>query len=119
MKKPVKFLLFWTPRILCILFAVFLSLFAGDVFDMHQGFWKTILGLLIHLIPAGIVLLALVVSWRREWVGAILFNAMGIYYLVTNFKHPNAIMVIAGPLFLIGVLFLLNWIFRKDLKIKS
>jgi hypothetical protein len=33
--------------ILCILFAVFLSLFALDVFDEHLGFWKTLLALAV------------------------------------------------------------------------
>jgi hypothetical protein len=119
MKKPVKLILFWTPRIFCVLFMGFLSLLAGDIFDMHLGFWKTILGLLIHLIPVGIVLLVLAVSWRWEGVGAILFNAMGLYYLMANLKHPHMILAIAGPLFLIGVLFLLNWLLRKELKTKS
>jgi len=41
--------LFWTPRLACLGFAIFLSLFALDVFSEGNGFWKTILGLLIHL----------------------------------------------------------------------
>jgi hypothetical protein len=63
-------LLFWTPRILCILFAVFLSLFALDVFDEHLGFWKTLLALAIHLIPTWIVLGAMMLASRWQWVGA-------------------------------------------------
>ena len=43
MKRPVKRTLFWAPRILCILFAVFVSLFALDVFGEGYGFWETIL----------------------------------------------------------------------------
>jgi hypothetical protein len=37
MKRPVKRLLFWAPRILCILFAAFVSLFALDVFDQRDA----------------------------------------------------------------------------------
>jgi len=33
MNALLKRLFFWSPRILCILFAVFLSLFALDVFN--------------------------------------------------------------------------------------
>lgn len=62
MEIPWKGLLFWTPRILCLLFAVFLSLFALDVFTEGYGFWKSILALLIHLIPTWIVLVILAVS---------------------------------------------------------
>jgi len=34
MNRPVKKLIFWTPRVLCILSALFLSLFALDVFSI-------------------------------------------------------------------------------------
>ena len=67
MEIPWKPLLFWTPRVLCLLFAVFLSLFALDVFNEGYGFWKTILALLMHLIPTWIVLAILAISWRWEW----------------------------------------------------
>jgi uncharacterized membrane protein len=51
-----KRLLFWTPRAICIAFAIFLSLFALDVLSEGYGFWKTLLALLIHLVPVYIVL---------------------------------------------------------------
>jgi hypothetical protein len=111
-------LLFWTPRILCILFAVFLSLFALDVFDEHLGFWKTLLALAIHLVPTWIVLGVLALTWRREWVGAILFNLLALWYLVTAWGrfHWSAYALISGPLCVVGILFLLNWIRRADLR---
>ena len=30
--------------------------------------WKTILALLIHLVPTSLVLLALAIAWRWEWI---------------------------------------------------
>jgi hypothetical protein len=118
MKISLKQLLFWTPRILCILFAAFISIFAADVFGEGYGFWKTILALLIHLIPTGIVLVILAISWRWEWVGGILFTALGALYLIM-FRgrfHWSVYLYIAGPLFLVGVLFFLNWLSRKKLR---
>ncbi len=41
MKRPMKQFLFWSPRVLTILFALFLSLFALDVFGEGYGFWAT------------------------------------------------------------------------------
>jgi hypothetical protein len=118
MKTPLKQLLFWTPRVLCILFAAFISTFAADVFGEGYGFWKTILALLIHLIPTGIVLVILAISWRWEWVGGILFTALGALYLIMFWGRFNwsVYLVIAGPLFLVGVLFFLNWLFPKKLR---
>lgn len=117
MKTPLKRLLYWSPRILCLLFAAFISIFAADVFGAGHGFWKTILALLLHLIPTGIVLVVLAVSWRREWVGGVLFVALGVFYLTTSWGrfHWSAYLCISGPLFLVGILFLLNWLHRKEL----
>lgn len=118
MKQPVKRLLFWTPRVLCILYAAFISLFALDVFGEGYGFWETILALLIHLIPTGIVLIALAVAWRWEWVGAVLFTALGVWYIVMARGRADwsVYLLIPGPLFLVALLFLLNWLYRARLR---
>ncbi|HEX6384502.1 MAG TPA: hypothetical protein VF177_07520 [Anaerolineae bacterium] len=116
MNKSVKQILFWTPRVLSVLFAIFISLFAFDVFDEGYTFWQTILALLIHLIPTGIILLGLALSWRWEWIGAILFTGLSVFYLVAaQGQHWSAYLLISGPLFLIGALFLLNWLYRAEL----
>jgi hypothetical protein len=121
MKEFTKHWLFWTPRVLCILFAGFLSIFAADVFGEHYGFWKTLLALVMHLIPTWIVLIVLVVSWRREWVGGTLFIALGALYLIWSWGrfHWSAYLAISGPLLLIGVLFWVNWLHRAQLRTSS
>jgi hypothetical protein len=118
MKTTSKRLLFWSPRALCVLLAVFLSLFALDVFDEHLGFWKTILALVMHLIPTWIVLGVLMVAWRWEWVGAVLFNILALAYLVMAWGrfHWSAYVMISGPLCVVGILFLLNWLHRVELR---
>jgi len=118
MNKKLKQVLFWTPRVLCVLFAMFLSLFALDVFTGETGFWEEILALLIHLVPVYLVVIALVIAWRREWIGAILFIGLALYYLILTGgrQHWSAYLGISGPLVLIGILFLLNWIYRAQLR---
>jgi hypothetical protein len=116
MNKPMKRVLYWSPRILCIAFAIFLSLFALDVFDEHLGLLKTILALSIHLIPTAIIVVVLALSWRWEWVGGVLFIALGILYLTRMWHHPAAVAGISGPLFLVGALFLLNWWKRAEIR---
>jgi hypothetical protein len=116
MPRPVQRVLFWAPRILGILFAAFISLFALDVFGEGYGFWETILALLIHLIPTAILVAVLIISWRWEWVGGVLFPALGALYLVMAKGFPwSAYLMVSGPLFLMGVLFLLNWLYRGKL----
>ena len=117
MTRTLKRTLLWTPRIFCIVFALFLSLFALDVFSEGFPFWKTILALLIHLLPTAIVLAILAVSWRWEWVGGVLFIALGTLYLITTISrmHWSAWVIISGSLYLLGGLFLTNWILRRSL----
>ena len=115
MKSSLQRLLLWTPRILCLLFAAFISLFALDVFDEHQGFWATALALAMHLIPTFFLLLVLALSWRWEWVGGIVFPLLGLYYLVAfRGRFPwSTYALIAGPLFLMGLMFVMSWRLRR------
>jgi hypothetical protein len=55
MKAGNKKLLTWLPRIPGMLFAVFISLFALDVFSEEKGFLQTLIALLMHLIPTFII----------------------------------------------------------------
>jgi hypothetical protein len=116
MRQPFKRLLFWSPRIICILFALFLSLFALDVFGESHGVWKTILALSIHLIPTYIVIAVLIASWRWEWIGGILFIFLGILYFAMWHGHWSAYLIISGPLFVLGGLFFLNWYFHEEIR---
>jgi|TARA_Y100000310_G_scaffold327633_1_gene394297 lysylphosphatidylglycerol synthetase-like protein (DUF2156 family) len=110
--------LFWTPRVLCILFAIFLSIFAADVFGEGRGFWETVLALLMHLTPSGMLLIVLAIAWRWEWVGAVVFLALAVLYLIFAWArqfHWSAYVAISGPLLLIGILFLVNWFWRQEI----
>jgi hypothetical protein len=118
MKTSARHLLFWAPRVLCLLFAAFISMFALDVFGEHLGFWRTVIALLIHLIPTAIFLLILALTWRWEWIGGLLFPALGLFYIVAfwgRFAWPTyAIMTV--PLFLLGGFFLVGWKYRGQIR---
>jgi hypothetical protein len=111
-------LLYWPPRVLCLLFAGFISLFALDVFSEGYGFWETALALLMHLVPTGVLILVLVIAWRWEWVGGVLFAALGVIYMVWAWGrfHPSVYVTIAGPLVLMSYLFFLNWSYRDEIR---
>lgn len=113
MNRSTKRIIFWTPRILGILFAIFLSLFALDVFTEYYSFGETIIALLIHLVPTYIVAIALFIAWRWEGIGAMLFMALALFYLITS---GGKSWIISAPMFIVGVLFLLNWIYKRQLK---
>lgn len=116
MTNSARRLLFWSPRVLAIAFALFVSLFALDVLGEGGGFRHTTVALAMHLIPAALVVIALALAWRWEWVGGALFIALGLSYTRMNLNHPDWILVIAGPLFLVGGLFLAGWFTRTEVR---
>jgi len=125
MSNSSKGVQFWTPRILSILFITFLSIFALDVFDGHQGFWQTALAFVMHEIPVLVLIAVLILAWRWEWIGAALYAVAGLLYIawVVSMSRPVPlamrliwILMIAGPAFIIAGLFLANWQRRGKLR---
>ena len=118
MRAAAKRLLYWTPRIITILFALFVSLFAMDVFNEGRGLWETVAALAVHLIPTALLLLIHAISWRWEWIGGLLFIALGVFYVISTWgRFPwVTYLVMAGIPVLVGLLFLLNWRYRAELK---
>jgi hypothetical protein len=109
--------LFWTPRLLGILFALFLSLFAMDIFSMGLGFWGTVVGLLMHLIPSIALAIFITLAWKWEWVGALGFLGWAIFYVTTARGFDWTVYaLIAGIPALIGLLFLFGWVWRRQIR---
>ncbi|MDO8622690.1 MAG: hypothetical protein Q7R52_00420 [archaeon] len=118
-RKVGKFL-YWTPRVLSIIFILFLSLFSLDIFGNNYTFWETIVGLFMHNIPSLVLLMVLLISWKYELVGGIVFILGGLLYIYLTIGRNSFewymlawIIQIAGPAFLIGILWILNWRKKK------
>ncbi len=124
MGKKINRFVYWTPRILSIIFILFLAIFSLDIFDMKLGFWETILGLFMYNIPVFVLLVVLLISWKREIVGGIVFTLAGVLYvaimLINMLRNSfewymiSWIITIAGPAFLIGILFIINWLKKRN-----
>jgi len=113
LKSFTLLLLLWIPRIFCILIAFFGALMSLDVFGQGTGFWKTMLALLIHLIPAMAAVAVLILAWNRYWTGVIFFIILAIIYLV---GQDDLNPVIYVPLILTAILYLASWVFRRDIR---
>ena len=118
MNTRIKRVIYWSPRVISILFTVFISLFAMDVFGEVYGFWETILALLIHLVPVYILVIVLLLSWRWPWIGAVLYFGLAILYVILSGgrQHWSAYLGICLPLVVISVLWLVNFIYRVEFK---
>lgn len=120
-------LLFWTPRVLCILAILFVSIFALDAFDPKLSFSQQILGFLIHLTPVYILIALLVVAWRWELVGGLLLTAFGMvaspFLFVMNYQRTQSVWVgvlvvacISLPFIVVGLLFVWHHLMAKKVK---
>ena len=117
MRRWTRRLLFWSPRVVALLFAAFVSMFALDVFGAGYGFWETVLALAMHLLPVGILLIGILAAWRWEWLGTLFLVGWSVIYLVTAWgQFPFSVyLLMSGLPFTIGLLFLVNWLYRVDL----
>lgn len=118
MNPTLKKILYWTPRVAGILFVLFISMFALDIFEMGLGFWGTLLGLFMHLIPSFILIAALLLAWKQEWIGALLYIGFAGWYIIEMWGQFEwtAYLLLAGIPFIVGVFFAIGWIYRKDIR---
>ena len=119
MSRSAARLLFWSPRILAIAFAIFIGLFALEAFNEVHGVWRTALAFSIDLVPALILVAVLVAAWRWEWIGAVVFGLLAAWYSWTALHrhfHWSIFLAIPLPLLVIAGLFLANWMERAKLR---
>ncbi len=111
-------LLVWTPRVLAILYAAFISLFALDVWEMPGSFLQRLGGFLIHLVPTYFIIAATILAWKRPFAGGVVFLSMGAAFtLFFGWAEMETFLLMAGPLFLIGLLFILEgWLDQPTLR---
>ncbi|MDO9262021.1 MAG: hypothetical protein Q7U08_08785 [Flavobacteriaceae bacterium] len=123
MKKSLK-ILHWLPRVICIFAILFVSLFALDAFDSNLTIWQQVGGFLIHLIPSFILTAILIIAWKWEYVGGIIFTVIGFglspFVFIKNYEMNNSIwmslgiiLVITIPFVVVGILFMISHFKKK------
>lgn len=107
--------LFWTPRILAIIYISFLSLFALDAFTVEGPFYRELLGFVFHLLPSFILLMALAASWKYPVHSGLAFMVFSLLFTLYFNTYENILtfLTISLPLALIGVLFIISHIKRN------
>lgn len=110
------------PRILCILAIAFVMMFSLDVFDPKYTLGEQIIGFLMHNIPAWILIVLLVIAWKWELVGGIIFILISIVMILlfTKFLTMNYYsMIVSGPFMIVGALFIWHSKIDKKDKLKD
>ena len=89
--------------VLSLGFAIFISLFALDVIGQERWF----LALVIHLIPTFMVIILTVISWKKEFLGAILWLILAIFFIIMS---PQAWIIYIPAMVIGGLNF---WLSKK------
>jgi hypothetical protein len=102
----------WVLRTLLILLIVFWAMFSFDVFQEEQGFWNILVGFLMHNIPVFVMIIILVIAWKREHIGGMLLmlGMLGftIFLMAGSGEFMFGTLIMMGIPFLIGALFVVN-----------
>ena len=98
----------WGARILGILYALFLSILALDVFQEGYSASETMLAFGMHLIPTVVVVIALLLAWKSARIGGLLFLILGAAFWIffggrDDWSGP---LLVSSPLILVGALFM-------------
>lgn len=109
-------LVLWAPRLLGIATCLFIGMFALDAFSGNKPLSETVGDFAVHLIPAAVLLFIVVLSWRRPWIGGATFLSLAALYALTMSKgRLDWVLVISGPLLVVGVLFVWSWYEQRAL----
>ncbi len=103
--------LFHSPRLLAILFSIVLILLAADIFSDPIMTWSNkILSFSVKLITPAIIIASLVVAWKREMIGGLIFIVLGIAYFLLGWNDLAfwKLLLSGSILLFIGILFLID-----------
>lgn len=109
----------WAPRVIGILAILFISLFAFDSFSPDKTFGQNLLSLLIHLLPSIALLILVLIAWKWELAGGIIFLLAGIawsvFIYIGNLKRTGVpgkalmvVLILGLPLVIAGILFIVS-----------
>lgn len=121
--------LHWLPRIICILGILFISKYAIDSVESYLTLWQQILIFLVHFIPSVLLVALLIIAWKWELAGGILFTVIGLALTPVIFQHNynlnesiatslGTVTMFTIPLVMIGSLFIASYWKRRSYRIK-
>lgn len=108
----------WAARILAILFILFISMFAFDVFSEGYNWWETLVALFMHLIPSFFLLAVTFIAWRWPKWGGLAFILLGVIsiFAFNTYRELIGFLIISLPAFVIGALFFWESLGQDKLK---
>jgi hypothetical protein len=111
----VKNILYWTPRILGILAILFMMIFSLDCFEGDYSFNERMTCLFMHNLPSLGCVLLLIIAWKWELIGGLLFILISIAMVIffRSFAGNPASLVVISPFLITGILFIVHHRLQK------
>ncbi len=119
-------IIYWLPRIICIAAILFISMFALDSFEPRLTIWQQLGHFFMHLIPSFVLLAFLLIAWKWEKIGGIIFLLIGLGFTPLIFMHNyhmnhsvwislSIILTITMPFVVVGILFMVSNSLKKNI----
>lgn len=121
---PKTKILHYLPRILCITAILFTGIFALDAFEAGKSLSEQITVFFIQLIPSFILLVLLIIAWKYELTGGIIFCILALVFTPVifnkNYDMNNSFWLSIGivssitiPFLIVGILFISSYFQKK------
>ncbi|MBR8537452.1 hypothetical protein KDU71_17925 [Carboxylicivirga sediminis] len=117
-------ILYWTPRFLCMVAIVVISMLTFEAFKPEFTSWHQLRTFFMQMVPSFALVLLLIFAWRRELAGGTFFIIIGAimaffvykyhYHLSHSFiKSAWRVIIMAFPLCLTGCLFVMHYFYKR------
>ena len=113
----MKQFLHYCPRILSILFCLFIMMFSFDVFEGNPSVLDMLIGFIMHNLPVFGMAIITFFAWKNDLIGGIGFIGISLFFFIlvsSNMNNEGGIMnpavyIISLPALLISALYFINF----------
>ena len=112
--RKYSMVLFWSSKIIGFVLLTLLLMLSFDVFDLEESAFAIFLAFLIHNIPFFILLVAYIIAWKKELIGAVIFfiaTTLFIIFLGVNggFEMIKSAFILIFLSYLTSLLHFFSW----------
>jgi len=113
----MKQILHYSPRILSILFCLFIMMFSFDVFDGNSTIPEMLIGFIMHNLPVFGMAIITFFAWNNDLIGGVGFIGISLFFFFLVSSNMNneggiinpAVIIISLPALLISALYFINF----------
>lgn len=113
----MKQILHYSPRILSILFCLFIMMFSFDVFEGDNSIFEMLIGFFMHNLPVFGMAIITFFAWNNDLIGGVGFIGVSLFFFFLVSSNMNneggimnpAVFIISLPALLISALYFINF----------